>query len=109
MIRQNEDDPITRDQLFWFFVTAYVLHATGLLAKEKEERLDLIEAYGWGNWREYVKQVLEVDEGFIRSVYAFCTEFKSRQKAIGFILRGFGCPSVEERIAEHPEIVELEK
>jgi hypothetical protein len=78
-----------------------------LLAEGKEERLDTIEAYGWGNWREYVRNALEVDEGFIRSVYALCTEFKSRQKAIGFILRGLGCPSVEERIAEHPEIHEI--
>ena len=106
MIVEDEDDPITEDKLFWFFATAYILHATGLLAEGKEERLDSIEAYGWGNWRDYVKQALEVDVGFIRSVYALCTEFKSRQKAIGFILRGLGCPSVNERLAEHLEIFE---
>ena len=103
---EMEHDPITEDKLFWFFTTAFILRAIGLLSEEKEARLNDLDPYGWGNWKDHVKNTLEIDEGFVNSVYALCSEFKSRQKTVAFLLRGFGCPAVDQRIAEHPELQE---
>ena len=100
----DESDAITEEKLFWFFTTAYTLHAIGILAEGKQSKLDSLDVYGWGNWKEHVKSRLKVDEGFIKSVYALCTEHKTRNQAVAFILRGFGCPNAEERMAEFPEL-----
>ena len=74
---QSDDDPITEEKLFWFFTTAFILRAIGMLPEEKESRLDDLDPYGWGSSKDHVKAVLEVDEGFVVSVYAICSEFKS--------------------------------
>ena len=101
-----DEDVITAEKLFWFFATAYVLRANGILAEGKEAILDSLDVYGWGNWRDHVKNQLEVDEGFIKSIYALCTEYKTRNQAVAFILRGFGCLNTEERMAEFPELAQ---
>ena len=44
---------------------------------------------------------LGVYAAFVKSVYALCKERgKTEPQAIGFILRGFGCPEAEERMME---------
>ena len=102
----EDEDAITEEKLFWFLTTAYIIRAIGLLDEAKELRLDALDVYGWGNWKEHVKKQIQVDDGFITSVYALCTEYQTRDQAVAFILRGFGCPSANERVAEHPELIE---
>ena len=103
--RNRKDDLTDEQKFFWFMTTAYVLSAIGLLDQEKEQKLDSLDEYGAGNWKECARGSLGVDAKFIRSVYALCSEYRDRQQSIGFILRGLGCPCVEERLAEFSELV----
>lgn len=83
------------EQFRWLMATAYVLSCVGLLNSETRMKLDSLDELGAGNWRQLTAAELGVGESFIRSVYALCTEFKDSGQAIGFILRGFGCPNVD--------------
>lgn len=100
----READTITEDKLFWFMTTAYILRAVRLLDKEKERKLDSLDELGAGNWKDNVRESLCVDDKFIRSIYALCTEYRDRTQAVAFILRGFGCPCADERMFEFSEL-----
>ena len=103
MVRQNkepESDQITEEKLFWFLTTAFILRGAGLLAEGKEDKLNVLNA----NWLQIVKINLGVDESFIKEVYTLCTEYKDRNQSVAFILNGFGCPCVEQRMSEFSEL-----
>ena len=94
---------LTPEQIFWFLTTAYIGQAVELLDPTMESRLDhLFQKQSIKSWRKQVEAGLGIDATFIRSVYALCTERNTPEAAIGFMLRGLGCPSdeVDARIRE---------
>ena len=104
----ENDDAITAEKLFWFLTTAYILRAVGLLRPDKEEKIDLLTASSGTDWREEVRSHLDINDTYIRSLYAVGTEFKTKMQSVRFILRGLGCPSTEERLSEFHELRDLE-
>jgi hypothetical protein len=93
----------TMADVLWILTTAYIGKAVGLLDPGKEAKLDeLFRQQSELPWPEYVEQGMGIDATFIRSIYALCTERNSPGAAIGFILRGLGCPTkdVDQRIRE---------
>jgi len=99
----EETSALTPEQIFWFLTTAYIGHAVELLDPKMEARLDrLFQKQAVKSWRKQVEEGLGIDATFIRSIYALCTERNTPDAAIGFILRGLGCPNgeVDARIRE---------
>ncbi len=87
---------LTPEQIFWFLTTAYIGQAVDMLDPNMEERLDrLFQQQSMKSWRKQVEEGLGIDSTFVRSIYALCTERNSPEAAIGFILRGLGCPNTE--------------
>lgn len=97
----SNDSPDTRaTETFWFLVVAYVLHSVNLLSESLETRLDSLQAVTYPDWKKQIKKTLGVGPQFIRSVYALCSEHKSRMQSLGFVLRGLGCPHPQSRLVE---------
>jgi hypothetical protein len=87
-----------RDKLFWLLAAAYVLDAVGLLDPHKAAKLSSFEATIGTTWQESVRQELDVEEDFVRSIYEICQTGRTKVQALGFILRGLGCPNVDEQL-----------
>ena len=83
-------------EVFWYLAAHYVASVVGLLRPEKEQKLDALSE----GWKVHVKEELGVDSSFVRSVYALCTEWKTRAQALSFILRGFGCTEADSVVAD---------
>lgn len=83
-------------QLYWIFVTAYVLRAVGKLPPEKEREIDRFTP----EWRGIVEAELEIDTDFVKRLYAYATDRMEETRAVIFIIRGFGCPQTAERLRE---------
>lgn len=99
----DDTSALTPEQIFWFLTAAYIGHAVELIDPKMEARLDgLFQKQNVKSWRKQVEEGLGIDSTFIRSIYALCTERNSADAAIGFILRGLGCPNgeVDARIRE---------
>jgi hypothetical protein len=94
------DDPITEEKLFGFFAAAYVLDVAGMLDPAKKSRLDSLQVPGCPAWDQAVEQMYGISRTFVRSVYALCSELKSPEDSILFIIRGLGCPDYQSRLAE---------
>ena len=93
----------TKEQIFWILVTSYIGQVVGLLDQKTKARLDgLFRDQPGNNWPAQVEAALDIDAPLIRGIYALCTERKPAHAAIGFILRGLGCPpeEVESRVRE---------
>ena len=92
----------TNEQIFWIITTAYLGKAVGVLDKATENKLDALFLDKAQNWTEQVEHALSINESFVMSVYTLCTERNSPAAAIGFILRGLGCPptDVDSRVQE---------
>ena len=89
------------ENLFWCLAAAYLMDAVGLLDEDKAAKLASFEAAaGQQTWQEQVRNSLEVDDDFVRRVYALCRKSKDEAQSLGFILRGLGCPCAEERLRE---------
>ena len=92
------DDPITPDKLLGCFTVAYILDAVGLLDAEQKQKLDSLRYPNCPSWDAAVESSYGINRTFVRSVYAHCTEIQSPPMAIGFILRGLGCPEYEAHL-----------
>lgn len=89
------------EKLFWFLATAYVADTVGLLDEDKAAKLASFEAAaGQQTWQEHVRSSLDVDDDFVKRVYALCRKRKNEPQSIGFILRGLGCLCVDDRLRE---------
>ncbi len=91
-----------QETLSWYLAAAYVADTVGLLNPLKAAKLSSFEAeVGTKTWQEHARQWLNVDDEFIKSVYALCRERgRTELQSVGFILRGLGCESTEERVQE---------
>lgn len=100
MARKKADD--FEHNLFWFLAAAYVADVVGLLSPDKAAKLSSFEAAaGTATWQEHVRESFDLDDEFVRRVYTLCRERgKDEAQALGFILRGFGCPCADERLVE---------
>ena len=96
---ENED---FEQNLFWFMAAAYIGDTIGLLDERKAAKMSSLESLAGGaTWQEQTRKSLEINDSFVKKVYALCTkQGKSEVQAIGFILRGLGCPNTEERLRE---------
>jgi hypothetical protein len=91
------------ENLFWFLAAAYMADCLGLLDTNKRLKLThLADQYGCADtWQRQVEEALDLDRAFVEAVFRLCTERgKTPPQAIGFILRGLGCPEPEVRIVE---------
>lgn len=89
------------EKLFWLLAVAYMADVVGLLDETKAAKLSSFEAAaGTHTWQEHVRETLEVDDNFLKRVYALCRKRKSEVQSLGFILRGLGCPCTDERLRE---------
>lgn len=95
-VMADPSESLNAEQIFWFLTTAYIGKVAGLLNPTMEGRLDhLFHHQSKTSWIEQVEEGLGIDADFIRSVYELCTKRNSSEAAIGFILRGLGCPAAE--------------
>jgi hypothetical protein len=90
------------ETLSWYLGAAYVADSVGLLNPNKAAKLSSFEAeVGTKTWQEHARQWLNVEDEFIKSVYALCRKCgRTELQSLGFILRGLGCESAEERLQE---------
>jgi hypothetical protein len=89
------------EKLFWCLAAAYLRDAVGPLDEDKAAKLASFEAAaGQQTWQEQVRNSLDVEDDFVKRVYALCRKRKDEAQSLGFILRGLGCPCAEERLSE---------
>ncbi len=89
------------EKLFWFLATSYVADVVGLLSGDKAAKLASFEAAaGQQTWQEHVQESWDVDDNFVKKVYALCRKRKDEAPSLLFILRGLGCPEPVERLKE---------
>ena len=93
----KRDAPNVEADIYWLCVAAYIVRSIGKLPLPNEADLDRITE---GQWRGVVERELEVDADFIKRVYDCCTDRMEEDRAVLFILRGFGCPDPAERLRE---------
>jgi hypothetical protein len=96
-VMTHRDTPNAESEIYWLCVAAYIVRAIGKLTPQNEADLDRITE---NQWRSMVERELEVDADFIKSVYDCCTDRMESNRALLFILRGFGCPTPAERLRE---------
>jgi hypothetical protein len=101
MAKKKDWSKEDQEKLFWLLAAAYLVDAVGLLDEDKAAKLASFEAAaGRQAWQEHVRDSLEVDDDFVRRVYALCRKRKDEAQSLGFILRGLGCPCADERLRE---------
>src|SRR4051812_5395685 len=94
-------DPETGARLYWVLVAAYVLRSVGKLPPGTESELDRHTTHaGAPDWKDVVEHELEIDADFVKRLYVLCTDRMEENRAVLFILRGFGCPNPVERLQE---------
>ena len=100
--KKTKDEAEFEHNLFWFMATAYVADAVGLVDRRKAAKLASLESLGGDGrtWQVHVRSSLDIDDAFVRKVFALCAKRKSEVQTLGFILRGLGCPCTEERLEE---------
>ncbi len=99
----DDAEQLNSEQIFWFVTTAYIGRVAGLLNPVMEQRINaMFQDKSPVTWIEQVEQGLGIDADFVRGIYLLCTQKNTPEAAIGFILRGLGCPSeeVDARIRE---------
>jgi hypothetical protein len=90
-----------QQKLFWCLAAAYLMDTVGLLDEDKAAKLASFETTaGQQTWQDQVRISLDVDDGFVKRVYALCRKRNGEIQSLGFILRGLGCPCAEERLRE---------
>lgn len=101
MVKKQGWSKKDQEKLFWFLAAAYLMDTVGLLDKDKAAKLASFEAAdGQQTWQEHVRSSLHVDDDFVKRVYALCRKRQDEAQSLDFILRGLGCPCVEERLGE---------
>jgi len=92
----------TNEQIFWMIATAYIGKCLGLLDPATKSKLDAMFLGKPRNWTEQVEAALGINPLFVEAIYALCIERNGKGAAIGFILRGLGCPpdEVDARVRE---------
>jgi hypothetical protein len=89
-----------KDKLFWYLATAYLLDTVGLLDQDKAAKLATFEAEIGMTWQASVRRDLGVSDDFVKRVYALCRKTRDEAQAVGFVLRGMGCPCAEEALRD---------
>lgn len=92
------------ENLRWYMTTCYVLWIAGEMSQKKLlELTHLAEQLGGKHnemfdWKEIVRQDFGVDDDFVKAVYDLCSRRRGAPQAVGFILRGLGCPDADGMI-----------
>jgi hypothetical protein len=95
------NDPETDAKLYWVLVAAYILRALGKLPAGIERQLDEhTSAAGAPDWKVVVERELQIDSDFVKRLHDCCTDRMEENRAILFMLRGFGCPDPVDRLQE---------
>ena len=81
------------EEVFWYLASAYVADAVGLLDASQDAKLSQLTADEQHvvSWQSHMRQQLSVDDAFVRTIFAYCTEQRTAEEAIAFILGGLGC------------------
>jgi hypothetical protein len=94
-----------KEKLFWYLATAYLLDRVGLLDQDKAAKLATFEAEIGVTWQASVRRDLDVSDDFVKRVHTLCRKTRDEAQAVGFLLRGMGCPCAEEALRDFmPEI-----
>jgi hypothetical protein len=93
----KRDTPNVEAELYWLCVVAYIVRAIGKLPPQSEADLERITE---AQWRPMVERELEVDADFVKRLYGCCTDRLEENRALLFIVRGFGCPEPAEKLRE---------
>ena len=93
------------EKLYWCLATAYLLDTVGLLDQDKAAKLATFEAEIGVTWQASVRRDLDVSDDFVKRVHTLCRKTRDEAQAVGFLLRGMGCPCAEEALRDFmPEI-----